>query len=86
MIKISRETYHCLGVPFHWNIDQRYHYAAIKLYQLGLDCATSSHGPSRISQRVLGGHGNIQVTAEAGIPTNGIEPPRVIFYIFSTMW
>ncbi|XP_011098292.1 probable bifunctional methylthioribulose-1-phosphate dehydratase/enolase-phosphatase E1 isoform X2 [Sesamum indicum] len=58
-----------------------YHYlsdAAIKLYQLGLNWSTPSHGPIRSPNAVLGSNRNAKVSAKAGTrsPNNGTEPSR----------
>ncbi|KAL0301190.1 UNVERIFIED_CONTAM: putative bifunctional methylthioribulose-1-phosphate dehydratase/enolase-phosphatase E1 1 [Sesamum radiatum] len=52
--------------------------AAIKLYQLGLNRSTPSHGPIRSPNAVLGRHRNAKVSAKAGTrsPNNGTEPSR----------
>ncbi|PIN03773.1 Enolase-phosphatase E-1 [Handroanthus impetiginosus] len=58
-----------------------YHYlfdAAIELHQLGLDWSTTSHGPIRSPNEILGSHRNANTSANAGTLSlnNGIEPSR----------
>ncbi|KAL0320661.1 UNVERIFIED_CONTAM: putative bifunctional methylthioribulose-1-phosphate dehydratase/enolase-phosphatase E1 1 [Sesamum radiatum] len=52
--------------------------AAIKLYQLGLNWSTQSHGPICSPNAVLARHRNAKVSAKAGTlpPNNGTEPSR----------
>lgn len=56
-----------------------YHYlfdAAIKLNQLGLDCATPNHGPIQNVKGILGSNGNINMSTKAMTgDSNSISDP-----------